>query len=122
MPRLVPIAATESPALLALRRTLWQLAILGIATATTLARIAPDSGSLALWCVLIPLSALAVHFRQTLLNLLLSHRRVHRDRATPRRMQRVQARRARGDDNAASKRRQARARLLRQAQLNQLAR
>lgn len=121
MPRLVPIAATEIPALLALRRTLWQLAIIGIATAATLARIAPDSDSLALWCVLIPLSALAVHFRQPLLNLLL-HRHVPRDRATPRRMQRAQARRAHGDDNAASKRRQARARLLRQAQLNRLAR
>lgn len=122
MPQLVPIAVTETSALLALRRSLWQLAILGIATAATLVRIAPGFDAFALWCVLVPLSALAVHFRHRLSSLMLSRRHAPADRELPRRVQRPQARRARGDGNAAIKRRQARARLLRQAQLSPLAR
>ena len=110
MPRLIPISDADAPALLALRRTLWQFAILGIAAAATLARIAPQSGTLALWCVLVPLSALAAHFRHALLNLLRSHRHADAEQRAPRRAQRPQARRARADGTAARLRRQPRAR------------
>jgi hypothetical protein len=97
MPRLIAVSASETPALLALRRTLWQLAILGIAIAATLTRIAPQSDALALWCALIPLSALAMHFRHALWNAM-SFRLAHVDHALARRTQRPrpQARRARG--------------------------
>jgi hypothetical protein len=114
MPRLIAVSASETPALLALRRTLWQLAILGIAIAATLTRIAPQSDALALWCALIPLSALAMHFRHALWNAM-SFRLAHVDHALARRTQRPrpQARRARGDGASSSQRRQLRARLLR---------
>ncbi len=68
MPRLIPTRVSESPRLLALRRTLWQLSVLGIGAAATLAQRAPQFGTFALWCALIPLSALATHYRRTLLH------------------------------------------------------
>ncbi|MDP4157947.1 MAG: hypothetical protein Q8929_20160, partial [Bacillota bacterium] len=74
MPHLIPTSDSETPALLALRRTLWQLAFLGILAAAAVARIAPQSGVIALWCALVPLSALAAHFRSTLLDMLPLHR------------------------------------------------
>jgi hypothetical protein len=116
MPRLIAVSASETPALLALRRTLWQLAILGIAIAATLTRIAPQSDALALWCALIPLSALAMHFRHALWNAM-SFRLAHVDHALARRTQRPrpQARRARGDGASSSQRRQLRVRLVRDA-------
>jgi len=95
MPRLVPISHSDTPALLALRRTLWQLAFVGVTTAAAFVRIAPQFDMLALWCVLVPLTALTVHFRDTLLGLLRSHRDARRSVAS-RRRQPPQARRARG--------------------------
>lgn len=121
MPRLVPISNPETPALLALRRTLWQLAFVGIAIAVTLARTAPQFDLLALWCVLIPLSALAAYFRQTLFNLLKSHRDARRSIVSHHR-QRPQARRA-SSDGPSNKRRPARACLQRDpSQMRPLAR
>ena len=111
MPRLVPISNPEDEALLALRRTLWQLAFVGIVAAAILVRVASDSGALASWCVLVPLSALAVHFRQSLLNLLQAHRD-GRHSIAPRRRPPPQARRARGG-NPSNTRRQTRPRPLR---------
>jgi hypothetical protein len=61
---------SEAFALLALRRTLLQLAVLGVAAAIALRWIAPESGTLALWCALAPLSAVAVHCRTLLASLL----------------------------------------------------
>ena len=75
MPRLVPISHSETLALLALRRTLWQLAFVGIVAAAILVRVAPDSRALAAWCILVPLNALAVHFRHVLRRLLPTRRR-----------------------------------------------
>jgi len=114
MPRLVPISHHETFAVQALRRTLWQLAFVGLATAAAIVRIAPDSRALASWCVLIPLCALAMHFRHRLLDLLSTHRRLHANQITSRRMQRPQARRAPGD-GLSGKRRQSRVRLARDA-------
>jgi hypothetical protein len=54
---------SENFALLALRRTLLQLAVVGVAAAIALRWIAPDSGTLALWCAMAPLSACAVNGR-----------------------------------------------------------
>ena len=110
MPRLVPIVNPETPAVLALRRTLWQLAFVGIAAAAILARIAPDSSALASWCALLPLSALALHYRRALLGLLQSHRDSDRS-AAPRRSRPAQACRARGG-SPSSPRRQTRPRPL----------
>jgi len=110
MPRLVPIPTPETPALLALRRTLWQLAFVGIVAAAILTRIAPDAHALAAWCVLVPLSALAVHFRHPLLDLLRLHRGT-RSPAGSHRRQTAQARRASGA-KPSSPRRPARARPL----------
>ena len=95
MPRLVSLVASETPALLALRRTLWQLAFVGVAISVTLARVAPQPDALALWCTLVPLAALATHYRHALLDLLLSHWHADSDHAVSRRVQRPQARRAR---------------------------
>jgi len=111
MPRLVPTPDPEAPALLALRRTLWQLAFVGIVAAVVLVRVAPGSGALASWCVLVPLTALAVHFRQVLFNLLQSHRDA-RPSVAPRRKQPSQARRMRGG-NPSNTRRPSRPRPLR---------
>jgi hypothetical protein len=115
MPRLVPTSDSETPALLALRRTLWQLAFVGFAVAVAIARIAPGLGTIALWCVLIPLSALMAHYRYALLDMLLLHRHVVADPTTLRRSlrQRPQARRSHGDGATARLRRQPRSRLLR---------
>jgi len=121
MPRLVPIFHTETPAVLALRRTLWQLAFVGVVAGSVIARIAPDSGALAAWCALVPLSALAVHYRQALLCLLQSHRDIHQSTASPR-SRPAQARRARGG-NPSNPRRQSRSRPLDgSAQVHSLAR
>ncbi len=122
MPQLVPISNPETSAVQALRRTLWQLAFVGIATALTLSRLAPDSAALASWCVLIPLCALVVHFRSALFNLLQAHRHAHGDDVAPRRIQNPQARRTHGD-GLSSKRRPSRVRLARDtARLRPLAR
>jgi short subunit dehydrogenase-like uncharacterized protein len=111
MPHLVPISHPATAALLALRRTLWQLAFVGFLAAAILVRIAPESGALALWCVLLPLSALAVHFRQVLLNLLHLHRSARRTMVS-RRRQPSQARRT-GDGDQSNMRRMPRPRSLR---------
>jgi len=103
MPRLVQISLPETPALLALRRTLWQLAFVGIVAAAILVRVAPNSGALASWCVLGPLSALAVHFRHTLLNLMQSHR-VERRSIASRSRQPSQARRTADSDRSNTRR------------------
>ena len=108
MPRLIPTSASETPALLALRRTLWQLAILGLAAAVTITRIAPHSGLLAAWCALIPLTALMTHYRHTFAALLFAHRTVQSERGPLRRVQRSQARRTRGDVATSRLRRQPR--------------
>jgi len=54
---------TDTPALLALRRSLWQLAFVGLAGGATLARLDPGAVTAASWCALVPLLALAVHYR-----------------------------------------------------------
>jgi len=59
----------EDEALVALRRTLWQLAAVGIVAALAIEWLATDAGALALWCALVPLCALAAHFRQELASL-----------------------------------------------------
>jgi hypothetical protein len=58
-----PDPVVEDTPLLALRRTLWQLAVVGVAAAVAMDRIAPDARAAAIWCALVPLSALAAHFR-----------------------------------------------------------
>ncbi|MEO7478561.1 MAG: hypothetical protein ABIT64_04925 [Lysobacteraceae bacterium] len=70
MPRLVPMTSAESPALLALRRSVWQLAVLGITTALALVRIAPQYDVAAAWSALFPLTALATLYRHELLGLI----------------------------------------------------
>ncbi|HEY2345349.1 MAG TPA: hypothetical protein VGH80_05620 [Xanthomonadaceae bacterium] len=87
--------ALEDEALLALRRTLWQLAVVGVAAAIAIERLAPDAGLVALWCVLVPLSALAVHFRSELLRRWTAQRQDDAPRARLRRggRQRVEGRR-----------------------------
>jgi hypothetical protein len=107
MPHLTPISSTETPALLALRRTLWQLAFVGVATAATLARMAPQLHLLALWCVLLPSIALVVYFRHALLDATPMRRSTHAEPAGAIRRQRPQARRARSGA-ASGKRRPAR--------------
>ena len=57
------ILQPASEALLALRRTLFQLAALGLIVALGLWKFAPGSGAAALWCALVPLSACAAHCR-----------------------------------------------------------
>lgn len=59
-------AASSDEALLALRRTLWQLAVVGVVSASVIAAIAPEAQAIALWCVLAPLAALATHFRHAI--------------------------------------------------------
>ena len=64
-----PFDPIEDSPLLALRRTLWQLAVVGVVAAIATQRVAPDTHAVALWCVLVPLSALAAHFRRELWDL-----------------------------------------------------
>lgn len=52
--------------LLALRRTLWQLLAVGAGIAVLLGRYAPEQHALAWWSVLVPATALLVHFRHAL--------------------------------------------------------
>jgi len=86
MPRLLPI---ENPnnllALLALRRTLWQLAILGIASAIAIGILAKTPGVLPTWLLLAPIAALLVHHRETLLALVRAAAHIDRRAANPRR-------------------------------------
>ncbi|MBS0214005.1 MAG: hypothetical protein JSR26_12660 [Proteobacteria bacterium] len=56
----------EDEALLALRRSLWQLAMLGVVMAILLPLALPGTGTIALWCALAPLAALATHYRNGL--------------------------------------------------------
>lgn len=58
------LVSAEDEALLALRRTLWQLAVVGSMAAIAIAWLAPAAHAAALWCVLAPLSALTVHYRE----------------------------------------------------------
>jgi hypothetical protein len=70
MPRLLPIESPNPvPALLALRRTLWQLAMLGVASAIAIGMLAETPGVLPAWLLLTPIAALFVHHRETLLAL-----------------------------------------------------
>ena len=78
-------SAHEDEALLALRRTLWQLAVVGLATGIATTRLAPDAAAVAAWCVLVPLCALLVHFRHELLERWATRARVDGQRARPRR-------------------------------------
>lgn len=70
MPQLL---ATKSPypapGLLVLRRTLWQLAILGTASAIAICALADVPGVLPAWLLLAPISALLAHHRRPLLAL-----------------------------------------------------
>lgn len=102
MPRLL---STENPhpALLALRRTLWQLAILGVASATAIGMLADAPGVLPAWLLLTPIAALIAHHRQTLLALLRSVASVERGVGTARR--RPLRRQARQRNEAMSRRR-----------------
>ena len=71
MPGLLPIESSHpAPALLALRRTLWQLAILGAASATAIVALADAPGMLPAWMILLPISALLVHHRDAVLGLI----------------------------------------------------
>ena len=104
MPRMVLINTNESLALLALRRSVWQLAVLGIATATALARIAPQYDVAAAWSALIPLSALATLYRQQLLDLISTQRKaVAPDNSRRRRAVRKQPQARRAVSHRASK-------------------
>lgn len=89
---------SEDEALLALRRTLWQLGVMGLAAAVAVEGMVPDAGAVALWCVLAPLSALAVHFRHELRALWPARRRdpEQRPRARHGGWQRAGARRRSG--------------------------
>ncbi len=70
MPHLLAI---ENPhpvfALLALRRTLWQLAILGVASAVMIDALTDAPGMLPAWLILLPSSALFAHHRDVLFTL-----------------------------------------------------
>ena len=57
-------------ALLALRRTLWQLAIVGAASAVALATLADAPGVMPAWLILMPISALLVHHRDAVFALI----------------------------------------------------
>ena len=71
MPRLVFIEDSRTAfALLALRRTLWQLAILGAASAATIAVLTDAPGVLPAWLILMPISALLVHHRDAVFALI----------------------------------------------------
>lgn len=71
MPRLLPIDNPHTAfALLALRRTLWQLAILGAASAIAIGALADAPGVLPAWLILLPISALLVHHRDAVLALI----------------------------------------------------
>ncbi len=109
MSRQIPTRVPESPLLLALQRTLWQLAVLGIGAAATLTQRAPQFGAIALWCALIPLSALATHYRRTLLHAVSTRWQLGYAQAARRRIvrPRPQARRAIGS-RATTKLQQAR--------------
>ena len=68
MPRLLSIDNPQPAfALLALRRTLWQLAIVGAASAAALGMLADAPGVLPAWLILLPISALLVHHRDAVL-------------------------------------------------------
>ena len=68
MPRLLSIDNPHTAfALLALRRTLWQLAIVGAASAVALGTLADAPGVLPAWLILLPISALLVHHRGAVL-------------------------------------------------------
>ncbi|MBS0194985.1 MAG: hypothetical protein JSR34_12175 [Proteobacteria bacterium] len=60
-------SACEDETLLALRRSLWQLAFAGMAAAVVIAQLLPTAGVAAAWCALAPLAALATHYRDSLL-------------------------------------------------------
>lgn len=71
MPRLLAAEPVyPAPALLALRRTLWQLAMLGIAGAVAICALADVPGVLPAWLLLAPISALLAHHRASWLALL----------------------------------------------------
>ncbi|HTA65943.1 MAG TPA: hypothetical protein VK753_10605 [Xanthomonadaceae bacterium] len=80
-----PDPVVEDTPLLALRRTLWQLAVVGVAAAVAIDRIAPDARALAIWCALVPFSALAVHLRYELWSLCSRPRRADAPRIRARR-------------------------------------
>lgn len=81
MPRLI---STENPqtafAMLVLRRSLWQLAILGVASAIAIGALADAPGVLPVWLLLVPACALCVHHRGAVLALV---RAVATDRRRP---------------------------------------
>jgi hypothetical protein len=92
MPRLLPI---ESPAaahaLLVLQRTLWQLAMLSIASAIAIFALDDAPGTLPAWLLLAPITALLVHHRLILLALIRTAASVERGTGARRRPLRRQA-------------------------------
>jgi hypothetical protein len=96
MPRLPPIENPQSAfALLALRRTLWQLALLASAIAVAVGMLSVAPGVLPIWLLLAPASALLVHHRDALRVLF---------RSTARRDQRAIPTRRRSPHGQASRR------------------
>ena len=86
MPRLLSIDSPyPAPALLALRRTLWQLALLGAASAIAIGVLAEAPGILPIWLLLTPASALLVHHRDALLALFYAAASVEPHAGYPRR-------------------------------------
>jgi hypothetical protein len=90
MPRLLP-TETQHPALLALRRTLWQLAILCIISASAIGALTDAPGVLPAWLLLTPITALLAHHRVVLLALFRTAVHVERGAGARRRPLRWQA-------------------------------
>jgi hypothetical protein len=107
MSRPVATSAFPSDALLALGRSLWQLAIVGVWVAIALVRWWPDASALALWCVLAPLSALATHYRHAIVAVARRTDRPARSTAAPRASRHPQALRSRAGARRRSERRAA---------------
>jgi hypothetical protein len=84
MPRLLPIENPNStPTLLALRRTLWQLATLCAASAVAILAFDDAPGTLPVWLLLMPTTALFVHHRAALLALIRRAAEGERDTSNP---------------------------------------
>ena len=68
MPHLLPIDNPHTAfALLALRRTLWQLAILSVIGAAAICALADAPGVLPAWLIWLPICSLLVHHRDAVL-------------------------------------------------------
>jgi len=86
MPRMILVESPRSAmALLALRRSLWQLAILGAAGAAAFDAWADVPGVLPAWLILLPLSALGTHHRDAVFALIRAVAKDERQPLSPRR-------------------------------------